>query len=67
MSDAGPRQVNDAGLDLIRNFESPGGRPNLQAYLDPVGVLTIGFGHTGAAMLKRRSRRLRQNNYSEAI
>lgn len=38
------RQINQAGLDLIKSFE---GLRN-KAYKDIVGVLTIGYGHTGS-------------------
>ena len=38
-------KVNDAGLTLIKDFE--GFRSNW--YLDPVGVWTIGYGHTDSA------------------
>ena len=37
------RQINQAGLDLIKSFEGC----KLKAYRDQVGVLTIGYGHTG--------------------
>jgi len=37
------RKINDAGLALIKQFEGC----ELRAYRDPVGVLTIGYGHTG--------------------
>ena len=40
-----PRNVNEAGLALIKQWE---GR-RLTAYKDPVGVWTIGYGHTDAA------------------
>ena len=36
-------RTNQAGLDLIRSFESL----RLDAYRCPAGVLSIGFGHTG--------------------
>ncbi|WP_370584683.1 lysozyme [Oculatella sp. LEGE 06141] len=36
--------MNQEGLNLVKNFE--GFRS--QAYRDPVGVWTIGYGHTGA-------------------
>lgn len=36
------RKINQAGLELIKNFE---GRM-LRAYQDSVGVWTIGYGHT---------------------
>jgi lysozyme len=37
-------QTNRAGLSLIRQFEGL----RLIAYVDAVGILTIGYGHTGA-------------------
>ena len=36
-------RISQAGLDLISSFEGLA----LKTYADPVGVLTIGFGHTG--------------------
>jgi len=39
------RQINDAALNLIKEFEEF--RPD--AYLDPVGIVTIGYGTTAAA------------------
>jgi lysozyme len=43
------RQVNDAGINLIKSFEGVmDGDPttvNLDAYLDPIGIWTIGWGH----------------------
>lgn len=36
-------QTNQAGLDLIKSFEGC----KLTAYRDVVGILTIGYGHTG--------------------
>ena len=43
------RQINDNGLNLIKSFEGirDGDKttPNLDAYLDPVGIWTIGYGH----------------------
>lgn len=36
-------KINQAGLDLIKSFEGC----RLAAYRDIVGVLTVGFGHTG--------------------
>ncbi len=36
-------RINQAGLDLIKTFEGL----ELEAYVDPVGIWTIGFGHTG--------------------
>lgn len=37
------RKVNSAGLELIKHFEGL----YLSAYKDPVGIWTIGYGHTG--------------------
>lgn len=41
------REINQAGLDLIKSFEGIlDGDPttvNLDPYLDPVGIWTIGF------------------------
>lgn len=42
-------KISQRGLDLVKHFEScmkavGGGR--FRAYVDPVGVLTIGWGHT---------------------
>ncbi|MGI9025948.1 MAG: lysozyme [Burkholderiaceae bacterium] len=43
------REVNDATVDLIKRFEGiPDGNPktvNLDPYLDPVGIWTVGWGH----------------------
>lgn len=43
------RDINRAGLELIKNFEGlPDGDPTtakLDPYLDPVGIWTIGWGH----------------------
>ena len=43
------REVNDATVDLIKSFEGiPDGDPstvNLDPYLDPIGIWTIGWGH----------------------
>ncbi len=43
------REINKAGLDLIKSFEGiPDGDPttvNLDPYIDPVGIWTIGWGH----------------------
>jgi lysozyme len=40
---AGPRRINQDGLDLVKHFEGL----YLKAYKDPVGIWTIGHGHTG--------------------
>src|SRR6478609_5634681 len=37
------RHVNQDGLELIKHFEGL----YLKAYKDPVGIWTIGYGHTG--------------------
>jgi len=37
-----PRTISDRGLDLLKEFEGV----RLRAYRDPVGVWTIGYGHT---------------------
>ena len=43
------REINQAGLDLIKSFEGiPDGDPstaNLDPYVDPIGIYTIGWGH----------------------
>lgn len=38
-------KTNRAGIDLIKEFEGL----RTTAYADPVGILTIGYGHTSAA------------------
>ena len=43
--------VSASGLKLIQSFEGcekKAGRGHFRAYLDPVGILTIGWGHTNA-------------------
>src|SRR5882724_4219305 len=46
---AATRQMPDEGLELVKSFEGiPDGDPttgNLDAYLDPLGIWTIGWGH----------------------
>jgi len=37
------RRINEAGLELVKSFEGL----RLDAYRDPVGILTIGWGSTG--------------------
>jgi lysozyme len=37
------RQINERGIELVKHFEGC----ELTAYEDEVGVLTIGYGHTG--------------------
>lgn len=43
------REINQSGLDLIKSFEGlADGNPttaNLDPYLDPIGIWTIGWGH----------------------
>lgn len=39
------RQINDEGLAVLKRFEGK----RLTAYRDPVGIWTIGYGHTDAA------------------
>jgi GH24 family phage-related lysozyme (muramidase) len=48
-SSSANRSINQAGIDLVKEFEGlhemlPDGR--IKAYLDPVDVVTIGWGHT---------------------
>jgi GH24 family phage-related lysozyme (muramidase) len=42
------RRISKAGRDLIKRHEGL----RLDAYVDPVGVWTIGYGHTGPAARK---------------
>lgn len=46
------RQISEHGLNMIKNFETINGKPELEAYVCPAGVLTIGYGHTGADVKK---------------
>jgi lysozyme len=43
------REINQAGINLIKHFEGivDGNKstPNYDPYLDPVGIWTIGYGH----------------------
>jgi lysozyme len=43
------RDVNQATVDLVKQYEGiPDGNPatdNIDPYLDPVGIWTIGWGH----------------------
>ena len=45
----GVREISQAGLNLIKSFEGiPDGDPttvNIDPYLDPIGIWTIGWGH----------------------
>lgn len=45
MVDGTPRMINQEGLDLIKSFE----KLYLASYLDPVGIWTVGYGHTKTA------------------
>jgi len=38
-------KMSQSGYDLVKEFEGL----RLKAYIDPVGILTIGYGHTSAA------------------
>lgn len=58
------RDVNQAGLELIKKFEGiPDGDPTtvkIDPYLDPVGIWTIGWGHAiavGSIFLRGRENR----------
>jgi len=60
------REINQAGLDLIKSFEGiPDGDPttvNLDPYLDPVGIWTIGWGHAlrdGSGFLRGKENKRR--------
>lgn len=60
------REINRAGLELIKSFEGiPDGDPttvNVDAYLDPVGIWTIGWGHAirdGNTFLRGRENKAR--------
>jgi GH24 family phage-related lysozyme (muramidase) len=48
--------INKNGLDLIKHFEGL----RLEAYLDPVGILTIGWGHTGSDVFPGQKITLKQ-------
>lgn len=58
------RDLNDAGLELIKSYEGiPDGDPqtvNIDPYLDPIGIWTIGWGHAievGGAYLRGKADR----------
>lgn len=58
------RDINQAGIDLIKGFEGlEDGDPttvNLDPYLDPVGIWTVGWGHAisvGGSFLKGKENR----------
>jgi len=48
-TEAGLREINEAGIDLIKYFEGlidgDQSTVNIDPYLDPVGIWTIGWGH----------------------
>ena len=41
-------RISQPGLNLISSFEGLA----LKTYRDPVGILTIGFGHTGPDVVR---------------
>lgn len=45
------KRTSDAGISLIKRFEGL----RLEAYLDAVGVWTIGYGHTGPDVFRGRT------------
>lgn len=45
------RKTNDQGVNLIKYYESGPNGPQLKAYRDIKGILTIGYGHTGPDVL----------------
>lgn len=60
------REINQAGVDLVKGFEGiVDGDPttvNLDPYLDPIGIWTIGWGHAvrvGGEFLRGRENRAR--------
>jgi lysozyme len=60
------REINQAGIDLIKSFEGlEDGDPttvNLDPYLDPVGIWTIGWGHAiavGGSFLRGKENKAR--------
>jgi lysozyme len=61
---SGVRDINNAGLALIKSFEGiPDGDPTtvkIDPYLDPVGIWTIGWGHAisvGGQLLRGKEKR----------
>ncbi|MEA3641301.1 MAG: lysozyme [Lamprobacter sp.] len=42
-----PTRISQTGIDLIKRFEGL----ELQAYRDPVGIVTVGYGHTKTARM----------------
>lgn len=70
------RSVNQAGIELIKSFEGiVDGDPttvNLDPYADPIGILTIGWGHAitfGERFLKNtpKDRALAKRLYPQGI
>jgi len=69
------RDLNDAGLELIKSFEGiPDGDPqtvNIDPYLDPIGIWTIGWGHAieagGAYLRGKANRKAAQDLYPGGI
>ena len=69
------RDLNDAGLELIKRFEGiPDGDPqtvNVDPYLDPIGIWTIGWGHAievgGAYLRGKANRKAAQDLYPGGI
>lgn len=70
------REVNPAGIDLIKRYEGiADGNPatvNLDPYVDPVGILTIGYGHAitfGERFLRNnpKDRKLAKDLYPDGI
>jgi len=62
------REINDAGIALIKSFEGLGdgnsSTINLEPYLDPVDIWTIGWGHAirdGADFLRGPENKARAN------
>lgn len=60
-------QTNQAGLDLIKMFEGL----RLEAYVDAVGVWTIGYGHTksarrGMAITEQQAEKLLREDLADA-
>ncbi len=50
----GTRKINQAGLNLVKEFEGLADRMSdgrIRAYLDAVGVPTIGYGHTAGVQM----------------
>lgn len=61
------RQINKAGLDLIKSFEGL----RLKAYKDAVGIWTVGYGHTktatpGMAISEPEAEAMLRNDLAEA-